>query len=668
MKRTTQILRIAFSVCALLLLPLYLSAGVTTYTFTSLKWASKVDATICDGTTDGWVCDKEATEYASGRTDAQGRLYSQGVGVKTGTTGAGATSVLSFEEVRRITVNFCQNSSKGKGVIYVQVGENNPYSITVNRPAASGEGVYNRDSVITLPAPQTGKIKFWVTCSENAIYINSLSIRSATGGSSVFTMDTYQLVTDVAQLEDNDQIIFGVHKEGVNYIMGYFDEWESVNNIHAIKARYSADRSQVEPDDRAIYTLHKTTLNGATAYIFQDELRYEEAYLVASGGQTKNRLAVWTDVVDDGTYGNYGYWNIQIAVGGEAVITNLGNSKARIIQYNANNSPTLFACYENRSQTPVCLYRRVEAIGDVPAIVAPLINFGTTTDAAGARTIAVNANRLTADISVSLKAGTVFALQAETIDRDGDNLTITYNAPGAGHYTDTLILRSGDVETRVAVILNRINPMTVSEAVTQPDYTTVYLQPLQVTKKYDNYIYVRDQTGSMLLFDRGENGKRYGADTKAGDVLSGVTGRSLNYFGVPELSLTAPFTTQRNESVLPEKAGEVIDSADVCRYMELEPVVFTAATTLTYNGRSYAAEDKFNIGTIVRNKASRVTCIVSYDRDVVTLYIVRQEILSDTPDGLDNTAVSPQARVVVQDGHLLVVTADGVYTLTGAVR
>ena len=166
--------------------------------------------------------------------------------------------------------------------------------------------MYNRDSVIILDTPLSGKIRFWVKCTENAININSLSIRSASGGSSVFTMDSYQLVTDVNQLQDSDQVIFGVYKNGVNYIMGYFDEWESVNNIHAIPGKYSADRNTVNADDRAIYTLRIADLNGQTAYIFQDELRYEEAYLVASGGKTKNRLALWTDIYDEKTYGYYG--------------------------------------------------------------------------------------------------------------------------------------------------------------------------------------------------------------------------------------------------------------------------------------------------------------------------------------------------------------------------
>ena len=616
--------------------------------------------------TDGWICDKEASSYDGGSVYPDGTQHRAGVSVKTGTSGAGATSVLEFEEVRRITFNFCQNSSDGRGAIYVQVGDNEPDSIKIYKPASS-TGDLNRDSIINFSTPQSGKIKFWVNCTKNAININSISIRSSSGGSSVFTMDTYQLVTDIAQLEDSDQVIFGVHKDGVNYIMGYFDEYESSNNIHAIKGHYSPDRSQVDPDDRAIYTLWITELNGQTAYIFQDELRYEEAYLVASGGQTKNRLAIWNNVYDEKTYGNYGYWDIQIENGGEAVITNLGNSKAKIIQYNANNNPTLFACYADRSQTPVCLYRRVEALGDIEAIVAPFVNFGTTIDLTGSRTIEVNANRLTQEISATLQKGEVFSLSSALLDRDGDNLTISYNAPEAGHYIDTLILRSGETETRVAVLLNRINPMTISEAVVQEDYTSVYLKPLVVTKKFNNYVYVRDETGSMLLFDRGdgESGKRYAADTKKGDVLSGVTGRTLNYFGVPEVSLTAQFKTDRNEEVLPEEAGATIDSADVCRYMKLEPVVVKSWTELEYKGRTYAYENKFDLSNITKDVETTITCIVSYDHDVVTLYIVSQDIYN--PEGIEDIdcQASAKGRLLMRDGVVLVETERGMFTLTG---
>ena len=671
MKSHNQLVLGTLSLCTFLLFlfPLSVSAGVTTYTFTSKTWASKVGATVCDGVTDGWKCDQEAYEYSAGRTAADGRLYSCGVGVKTSTSGAGATSVQTFQGVRRVTINFCQNSSKGKGTIYIQVGENDPQSIVVNRPAVSGEGVYNRDSIVLFEAPQDGAIKFWVDCTENGIYINSISIRSASGGSSVFTMDTYQLVTDVTQLQDSDQVIFGVYQEGVNYIMGYYDEFESVNNIHAIKGRYTANRMQVDADDRAVYTLRIADLNGEIAYIFQDELRYEEAYLVASGGQTKNRLALWTDVVSENSYGNYGYWDIQIENGGEAVITNLGTSRSKIIQYNAQNNPTLFACYAERSQTPVCLYRRVEAMGDVAAIIAPMVNFGITTETSGAKTIEINANLLSEDIQVTHTNTQFFSLSSELLDRDGDVLTITYNVTQAGHYTDTLLFMSGDVQTTALVLLHVENRKTVREAVESVDHAVVYLKDVVVTKKYDNYIYVRDTTGSMLLFDRGDGvtGKRYGANLKAGDPLFGVVGRFINYFGVPEISPTEQFRVGTNSEVLPEQAGVSIDSADVCRYMVLDSAVVNGWTELVYKGKTYAVENKFKLASFITGVPTRTCVMVSYDYSVVTLYIVKQDTYSE-PQGLDTIGNQPSAfknRIIERNGILYVETEQGLYTLQG---
>ena len=656
MKKTFWVLVLTF----FSLNPLF--ANVTTYTFTSLKWASKVGATVCDGKTDGWVCDKEATEYATGRYDAQNRLYSQGVGVKTGTSGAGATSVIAFEDVRRITFNFCQNSSKGKGVIYVQIGDNEPQSLTINKPAQSGAGVYNRDSVINIATPQSGKIRFWVECTENAIYINTITIRSASG-SSAFTMATYQLVTDVAQLEDSDQVIFGVAEAGVNYIMGYFDETVSKNNIAAIKGRYSAERDQVDANDNAIYTLRIADLNGKKAFIFQDEIRYEEAYLVASGGQTKNRLALWTNVVDEKTYGNYGYWSIAIENAGTAVITNLGNSLSKIIQY--NGADNIFACYQARSQKDVCLYRRVEAIGDVAAIIAPLVNFGTTLETSGERTIQVNANKLTEDISVSLQKGNIFSVSTTLLDRDGDELTIRYQDVAPGTYVDTILLVSGEVHTEVPVLLNVQRKLSVAEAVQSENLALVYLNDVIVTKKYDKYVYVRDETGSMLLFDRGngETGKPYAQGLTSGDPLSGVIGRFVNYYGVPEINLSAQFSVGQNQEILPEQAGAVIDSVDVCRYMVLDSAVVNGWTELTYKGKTYAVNNKFNLSGFDTGVPTRTSVIVSWDYDVLTLYIVSQERYSG--QGVDQINADRNARLIMRDGVVFVQTPEGLFTLTG---
>ena len=105
-----------FLMLSVLLACVNMFGASTTYTFTSLKWNSSIGVIKCDGKTDGWVSLLDASEYVEGRLDAQKRLYSQGVGVKKATTGAGAVSVIEFEKVRKVIFNYCQNSSKGVAV------------------------------------------------------------------------------------------------------------------------------------------------------------------------------------------------------------------------------------------------------------------------------------------------------------------------------------------------------------------------------------------------------------------------------------------------------------------------------------------------------------------------------------------------------------------------
>lgn len=645
-------------------------AGITTYTFTSKDWKSKVNATNCDGTTDGWVCDKEAYEYSDGYTNAQNRIYSRGVSVKISTSNAGATSVVTFEEVRGIDINFCQNASKGKGSIFVQVGENTPHELVINRPQKS-MGQYNRDTTLQIATAETGKIRFWVTCTENSININTLSIRSNNGGSSPFTTDTYQLVTDISQLQDSDQIIIGVQDPTVNNIMGYFDEEVSSNNIHAIRGKYSEDRMQVAADDNAIYTLHKTELNGEVAFYIEDNVRYECAYLVANGGQTKNKLALWDKLYDSKTYGNYGYWNINIAQNGEATIMNLGNSKGKYLQYNASNNPPLFGCYAELSQTPVCIYRRVEALGDTMAIVAPLTNFGTVLlrsgEASGSQTIQVNANRLTEDISVVLKHGAPFHLSTTTIDRDGGNLTISYQATEAGNFVDTLVFSSGDITCQAPVMLRAIAPATVSQAVQSADFETVYLDSVVVTKKFDSYIFVRDHTGSMLIYDTGDGaGKRYGAGLANGHVLRQVVGRFRNYYGVPEISPTQAWNVETNKiTCLPEEITTIVDSADVCRYVRLTDVVIdeqNIATAPQIN--SVTVVDAFNTG-LITTLTTQLDAIVMWSWNALELWCVSQEVTEET--GTDNitTNNNPTIRKAIIDNQLVIYIDNDLYSILG---
>ena len=646
-----------------------LLADITTYRFVSKEWKSEMNATTCDGKTDGWVCDKAAYEYSEGYKDAQDRIYSRGVSVKTSTSGAGATSIVAFEEVDAIEINFCQNASKGKGSIYVQIGNHAVHELVINRPPKS-MGQYNRDTTIQLTTPETGQIRFWVNCTENSININTLTIYNGGSTSDTPTEGGFQLVTDVNQLKDNDEIIIGVHKPGVDYIMGYYDEYKSQNNIHAIHGKYSEDRMQVAANDDAIYTLHRTELDGNIVFYIEDNIRYESAYLVASGGKTKNKLALWDKLYDSGTYGNYGYWDISIAHDGEATIMNLGNSLGKYLQYNASNSPTLFSCYAEQSQTPVAIYRRVEPLGDTMAIIAPMTNFGSVLlhgqPVTSQQTITINGHRLNEDISAHLKHGCSFQLSTNSISKNGGKLTISYQVEEAGNYIDTLVLTSGEIRCEALVLLHVIAPMTISQAVQLDDYETVYLDSVVVTKKFDSYIFIRDTTGSMLIYDTGDGtGHRYGAGLSNGHVLRKVVGRYSNYYGVPELLPTEAWQVE-NKTVecLPEELTISIDSADVCRYVRINHVVVNEnnlATTSIIN--EIEVKDAFNTG-LIYDVNTTMDAIVMFSWDNLQLWCVRQEV--EETNATDTIVVDNQhRRKVIINQQLIIEINKQKYTVLG---
>lgn len=525
-----------------------------------------------------------------------------------------------------------------------------------------------------LPEEQTGKITFTVNCTQNSIFLNSISIRSAEGASPEFTQSAFRLVTDVHTLRDSDQVIFGIADGTTPMLMGYYNETVSKNNIHAISGTYSADRNTVNANDNAIYTLRKVAdSNGDTAYIFQDEIRYEEAYLVANGGKTKNKLALWTNYTSK-EYGDYGIWTMSIAQDGAATIMSQGTSTGKYIQY--NSADKLFGCYAEPGKfIPVCIYREVPAIGtDKPCISASLVNFGevclSDASVSGSKIITINAIRLTEDIQATLRHADIFSLSASVLDRDGDQLTISYHTTGAGLYMDTLDLVSGDTRSSVTVLLNVVPQQTVAEAVQNEDFATVYLNPVVVTKKYDRYIFVRDDSGSMLIYDGMDtDGKPFGQGLSKGDVLTSVHGRYQNYYGVPELSPMEAWHVESSKTeCLPDSNILALDSVDVCRYVVLDSVV-VSGEQCTYRGQTYALADKFNIGTLVENKPTRIEAIVSYDWNVLTLWIISQTTypestaIDDTPQ--DNTPF-PVYTILGQpapDGCKGIIVQKGIKTL-----
>ena len=642
-------------------------AAQTTYTFTSKAWASKVGTTVTDGTTDGWTSIQEGLDYYTGRETPQG-LNTQGVHITTTVTGASAESVFSFTEVRKLVLNYCTNNKKGSGTVVFWVGENDSVVATITAPTDNGG--LNRDIAIDLPSAQSGKIRFKVNCEQNAIYINTLTIKASNASPSVggLTKSTFQLVTDVAQLTDSSEVMLGVSDATQNYVMGVFDESVSKNNIHAVSASYSSDRNTVNEVASAVYTLRVSAADdGTKSYTLQD---YTDWYIVASGGNPNNSnnnyLTAW-DLADSPSYGRYGYWSITIGDGGAATLLNEGSSRSNLLQFNANGGTPIFACYQDASKTSVAIYKRVSVPSEGEPYIQPtFVNCGTAlltgTTVTGSTSVTVNAINLSAEIGATLKDGTVFSLSKSELDRDGDELEVSYSASAEGVYKDTIVLTSGSTSVEVPVLLHVNRLLTIAEAKQLDDQTSCYLQEVRVTKKYNKYIFVEDETGWMMLFD-GSN--LYGKDLKNGHRLTGVTGKVQDYYGNPTLTLSAAFSSTKGDVVEPTEV-EALTDADACRYVLIRNTVFDSESQCKV-GESYypmssmlgdvpevTAGDHYDVAAIVYNYNGLVLCPVSVtptQTAVEDVVLTEQLQLRDgvllNPNGLSLRVYSLQGALVV---------------------
>lgn len=632
-------------------------AARTCYQFTNATWSSKVGTVITDGKTDGFSNIAAGTDYAAGRTYQSGDetiTESRGVHITTNSSNAGAESVLEFTQIREIVFSYCTNASKGQGSIFVKVGNNEEQEIIINKPE-KGQGSRLKEASLTLEEQQTGKISFRVECKENAIYIDAITIKAQNSSPNVsgLTYDMFTILTNIDDLQNGDSVIFGTTNQQ-NYVMGLYDEWNSRNNIYALKATYSADRTIVNKVDGAVYTAYRTEDNN---FIFADEDGY---FIVASGGNpnngSNNYLTVWNDYTSS-SYGNYGIWQISVDMFGNATIMNLGTSASKYLQFNYNGGTPIFACYKELTQTPVVLYRK-ERMSDInePKIQASIVTFGdidySANNGKGHKTIEINAINLTEPITAMLKSEEqhVFSISTSQIDQDGDRITISFDISTLDCpitpvvFTDTLILRSGKTEKRVPIVMRVHKQLTIAEAKQLEQLTPAWLSEVIVTKKYNMHIFVKDQTGDMLLFD---SGNVYGKDLKNGHILTGVSGSYKSYYGNPQIALNAPFERKQGNSVLPETITQMPTAEDACKYVRIENAVFIEKNTVSIGTNQLPLYNLFNLEyQLIDNATYNIEGIVYY-YDGVVLCPSAVEFVQMT--GIEQG----RQEVLIQDGNIL---------------
>lgn len=132
----------------------------TTYTFTSKAWA---DAT------NSWTSNADGNQYNNDN---------QGVQVTTGTTGAGAETKNSLDNVSKVVIKYCTNATRGVGSITVTVG-----TAELSKDVTNTGGTELRDLEFAFDN-KSGKVSIEVECTTNSIYVNSVTITAGGGTSS----------------------------------------------------------------------------------------------------------------------------------------------------------------------------------------------------------------------------------------------------------------------------------------------------------------------------------------------------------------------------------------------------------------------------------------------------------------------------------------------------
>jgi hypothetical protein len=297
-----------------------------------------------------------------------------------------------------------------------------------------------------------------------------------------------------------------------------------------------------------------------------------------------------------------------------------------------------------------------------------MTNFGTVllsgNTATGSQAVRINANRLTEDIVASLKQGTVFRLSDVSVDRDGGYLDISYEVAASGDYIDTLVLQSGEVRCEALVMLHAVAPMTIEQAVQSVDFEVVYLDSVLVTKKFDSYIFIRDITGSMLIYDTGDGeGKRYGAGLKQGNVLRRVVGRFRNYYGVPEIAPSQAWSVERETVGCQPEVISKLDSTLVCHYVRIADAKITEDNLLSSNViTSVLIDDKFDMG-LQNGSFASVDAIVMMVWNELQLWCVAQENL---PSDVENVEYQYEdSTKFMRNGRLYIRYAGTTYGVMG---
>lgn len=270
---------------------------------------------------------------------------------------------------------------------------------------------------------------------------------------------------------------------------------------------------------------------------------------------------------------------------------------------------------------------------------------------------------------------TAMAVEFATPDAVDDSITLeilwsTINWDGRWMVQNVKVPATAACEYAVLVPAPVVKK-TCAEVYALDDNAEVALNDVTVTYVNGKNVWVKDATGSMLVYLTAD------ATWAAGDVLAGVVGTKTTFKGLVEVKLTADqaaaVAATAGEAPEAEVLTEIDADKDMSKLVLLKGVeadgAFVEGTasnlTITLGENEYTIRNNFkNAFTFDAEKKYDVTAIVTY-YNALQLYFISAEEASTT--AIDNTVVSEKAIKMFENGQLIIIKNGVKYNALGSV-
>ncbi len=457
----------------------------------------------------------------------------------------------------------------------------------------------------------------------------------------VANAQTFQKVTDVAQLADGDKVV--IVNEEFSTIMG------EQSGKYRVKLDVAISGNEiVDPQGAAVFTLGK---NADGTFTFNDGT----GYLYCS---TKNSLYT-------GEHNNIN-WKITINAGTTTVFNAAYSNGIYEIMYNSNANQERFACYAS-TQNNITLYKEAGAV-DPNQVVAPTFSL-TSGTYEGTQSLALNCETEGATIYYTVNGGETQTYANNAIElTEGEYAFVVWaekdGMTKSSEVTANYTIVAPLVANSIAEFLTLGAENTDREITLNCDLTVTY----QGGGNDNNRdLYVKDPAGQGLLIFSYENPL-----LNNGNVIpAGLKGKLKDYNGLPELVEPVYFgEVTSGEEVAPEVfTAAAITANDLSKYIVLNDVSLTAlenknGTLTDASGDVVIRDNGYCEYPTDLSKKYDVTVVVAIYKETIQVYPV--EIVEHTSSSVNDAVANEFKAVAVANGIEVNVAEAGLVSVYNA--